>query len=55
MELDEFLFNKSISYLGRYPATKKKLATHLEKKIKKNLISLYEVLKKRIVNLFCLL
>ena len=34
MELDEFLFNKSISYLGRYPATKKKLATHLEKKIK---------------------
>ena len=34
MELDEFLFNKSISYLGRYHATKKKLATHLEKKIK---------------------
>tara|TARA_B110000208_G_scaffold60532_1_gene78817 strand:+ start:815 stop:1294 length:480 start_codon:yes stop_codon:yes gene_type:complete len=34
MELDEFLFNKSISYLGRYPATKKKLAIHLEKKIK---------------------
>ena len=34
MELDEFLFNKSISYLGGYPATKKKLATHLEKKIK---------------------
>ncbi|MDC1316088.1 RecX family transcriptional regulator [Alphaproteobacteria bacterium] len=34
MELDEFLYNKSISYLGRYPATKKKLTTHLEKKIK---------------------
>ena len=34
MELDEFLFNKSIGYLGKYPATKKKLATHLEKKIK---------------------
>ena len=34
MELDEFLFNKSISYLSRYHATKKKLAIHLEKKIK---------------------
>ena len=34
MELDEFLFNKSISYLGRYPATRKKLTIHLEKKIK---------------------
>ena len=35
MELDEFLFNKSISYLGRYPATRKKLTIHLEKKNKK--------------------
>lgn len=34
MELNEFLLNKSISYLGRYPSTKKKLALHLEKKIK---------------------
>jgi|TARA_B100000787_G_C16178573_1_gene290441 SOS response regulatory protein OraA/RecX len=34
MELNEFLLNQAISYLGRYPATKKKLAIHLEKKIK---------------------
>ncbi|MDC0861930.1 hypothetical protein OAQ08_04980 [Alphaproteobacteria bacterium] len=34
MKLNEFLLNQAISYLGRYPATKKKLAMHLEKKIK---------------------
>ena len=34
MKLNEFLLNQAISYLGRYPATKKKLAIYLEKKIK---------------------
>ena len=32
MELDEFLFNKSISYLSRYPATKKKTCHTFRKK-----------------------
>lgn len=32
--IDEYLFNEAIKYLGRYPATKKKIEDHLQKKIK---------------------
>ena len=31
---DEYLFNEAIKYLGKYPATKKKINEHLQKKIK---------------------
>ena len=32
MELNEFLLNQAISYLGRYPATKKKTSYTFRKK-----------------------
>ena len=32
---DEYLFNEAIKYLGKYPATKKKISEILEKKLKK--------------------
>ncbi len=31
---EKFLFNEAIKYLGKYPATKKKIEEHLKKKIK---------------------
>ena len=34
ISIDEYLFNEAIKYLGRYPATKKKIEGHLQKKIK---------------------
>lgn len=33
-EAYDYLFNEAIKYLGRYPATKKKLNEHLKKKIR---------------------
>ena len=33
-KLDEYLFNEAVKYLGKYPATKKKIFKILEKKIK---------------------
>ena len=32
---DEYLFNEAIKYLGKYPATKKKISEILAKKTKK--------------------
>jgi len=32
---DEYLFNEAIKYLGKYPATKKKIIEIIEKKLKK--------------------
>ncbi len=31
---DEYLFNEAVKYLGKYPATKKKINEYLQKKIK---------------------
>ena len=31
---DEYLFNEAVKYLGKYPATKKKITEHLKKKIR---------------------
>tara|TARA_Y100000768_G_scaffold385631_1_gene372156 strand:- start:1032 stop:1520 length:489 start_codon:yes stop_codon:yes gene_type:complete len=31
---DEYLFNEAVKYLGKYPATKKKIKEYLQKKIK---------------------
>ena len=31
---DEYLFNEAIKYLGKYPATKKKISEILEKKLR---------------------
>ena len=31
---DEYLYNEALKYLGKYPATKKKISEILEKKIK---------------------
>ena len=31
---DEYLYNEAIKYLGKYPATKKKITEHLKKKIR---------------------
>ena len=31
---DEYLFNEAVKYLGKYPATKKKISEYLQKKIK---------------------
>jgi len=31
---DEFLFNQAIKYLGKYPATRKKIKEYLQKKLK---------------------
>jgi hypothetical protein len=33
--MHEFLFNEALKYLGKYPATKKKIEEYLQKKIKK--------------------
>ena len=33
-DLNEYLFNEAIKYLGKYPATCKKIKEHLQKKIK---------------------
>ena len=33
-DLNEYLFNEAIKYLGKYPATCKKIKEHLKKKIK---------------------
>ena len=32
--IDDYLFNEAIKYLGKYPATKKKIEEYLKKKIK---------------------
>ena len=34
LDIEDFLFNESIKYLGKYPATKKKLKEILQKKIR---------------------
>ena len=31
---DEFLYNEALKYLGKYPATKKKISEILEKRLK---------------------
>ena len=33
-KIDEYLFNEAIIYLGKYPATKKKIKEFLQKKNK---------------------
>ena len=33
-EAHEYLFNEALKYLGKYPATRKKIKEHLQKKIK---------------------
>ena len=33
-DANEYLFNEAIKYLGKYPATRKKIKEHLQKKIK---------------------
>jgi SOS response regulatory protein OraA/RecX len=33
-DANEFLFNEAIKYLGKYPATRKKIKEHLQKKVK---------------------
>ena len=33
-EVSEYLFNETIKYLGKYPATRKKIKEYLQKKIK---------------------
>jgi SOS response regulatory protein OraA/RecX len=33
-DVNEYLFNEAIKYLGKYPATRKKIKEHLQKKIK---------------------
>ena len=33
-KIDEYLFNEAIRYLGKYPATKKKIKEFLKKKIR---------------------
>ena len=33
-EANEYLFNEAIKYLGKYPATRKKIKEYLQKKIK---------------------
>ena len=38
--IDEYLYNEAIKYLGRYPATKKKIENYLEKKIENKKIYL---------------
>ena len=32
-KIDDYLFNEAVKYLGKYPATKKKIKNHLQKKI----------------------
>ena len=33
-KVDEFLFNEAVKYLGKYPATKKKISEILKRKLK---------------------
>ena len=33
-DVNEYLFNEAIKYLGKYPATRKKIKKHLQKKLK---------------------
>ena len=33
-EAHEYLFNEAVKYLGKYPATRKKIKEYLQKKIK---------------------
>jgi len=33
-DANEFLFNEAVKYLGKYPATRKKIKEHLQKKVK---------------------
>ena len=33
-DANEYLFNEAVKYLGKYPATRKKIREHLQKKIK---------------------
>ena len=33
-DANEYLFNEAVRYLGKYPATRKKIKEHLQKKIK---------------------
>ena len=32
-DADKYLFNEAVKYLGKYPATKKKIEEHLHKKV----------------------
>ena len=33
-DANDYLFNEAVKYLGKYPATRKKIKEHLQKKIK---------------------
>ena len=33
-EAHEYLFNEAVKYLGKYPATRKKIKEYLQKKLK---------------------
>ena len=33
-DANEYLFNEAVKYLGKYPATRKKIKEYLQKKIK---------------------
>ena len=34
IDAEKYLFNKAVTYLGKYPATKNKIKEYLQKKIK---------------------
>ena len=36
-DADKYLFNEAVKYLGKYPATRKKIEEYLQKKVKKKL------------------
>ena len=36
---DEYLYNEALKYLGKYPATKKKISEILEKKLRNKTVS----------------
>ena len=46
--IDEYLYNEAIKYLGRYPATKKKIEDYLKKKIKNKKIYLKAIFPEKI-------
>ena len=50
---DEYLYNEALKYLGKYPATKKKISEILEKKLKNKTFRYQQVIHRKYICLCC--
>ena len=47
-EAHEYLFNEAVKYLGKYPATRKKIKEYLQKKLKIKRLMLGQFFQKEV-------